>query len=127
VGAALLVVLGANTRARRDEPRPLPSAVEAAVTEALVDLETVADPRLAIIAAYGRMERTLADVGLARAVAEAPREYLGRVAGALEIDPTPLATLTAMFEAAKFSLRQLDATARHRAMTALHALQEQLA
>jgi hypothetical protein len=127
VAGAVVFVVGAKARPRPDAGRPLPSAVESAVTAALVDLDTIADPRLAIIAAYRRMEQSLAEAGFARTAPEAPREYLGRVASVLEIDPQPLRTLTTLFEAARFSLRQFDATARQRAITALHALQAELA
>jgi hypothetical protein len=125
--AALVVVVGTKTRGRAAGPEPLPSAMGSAVSAALVDLDTVTDPRLAIIAAYRRMEHSLASAGIPRAPAEAPREYLRRVATALEIDPRPLGTLTALFEAAKFSVRQFDASGRRRAITALHALQAELA
>ncbi len=120
---ALLVTVGSRARPNVT----LPSAVESAITAALVDLDAIEDPRLAIIAAYRRMEESLAEAGFPRAAAEAPREYMGRTASALEIDPNPLGTLTTLFETAKFSLRQLDATARQRAITALRALQAQLA
>lgn len=122
-----VLVFVAGARPRRGDERTLPSAVDSAVTAALADLESIADPRLAIIAAYQRMEQCLAEAGFPRAAPEAPREYLGRVASALQIDPKPLGVLTTSFEAAKFSLRQLDAAARERAITALHALQGQLA
>jgi hypothetical protein len=127
LGGALVVVVGAKTHGRPGEPEALPSAMESAVAAALVDLDTVTDPRLAIIAAYRRMEQSLAAAGIPRAAAEAPREYLGRVAGAMEIDPKPLGTLTALFEAAKFSVREFDASGRQRAVTALHDLQAELA
>lgn len=127
VTGVILVIVGASVRPRRGEESMRQSAMESALTAALADLESIDDPRLAIIAAYSRMEQSLADAGFPRATPEAPREYLGRVASALEIDPTPLGTLTSLFEAAKFSLRQLDATARRRAIAALHALQAQLA
>lgn len=127
VAGVLLFVVGVSARPRRGEERTLPSAAESAVTAALIDLDTIADPRLAIIAAYQGMEQRLAEAGLPRAAPEAPREYLGRVASALQVDPTPLGTLTTLFEAAKFSLRQLDDAARQRAITALRALQGQLA
>jgi hypothetical protein len=127
VAGTLMVVTAVRITAHRGEQPTLPSAVESAATAALVDLDTIADPRLAIIAAYRRMEQTLAEAGFARSPPEAPREYLGRVAGALEIDPKPLGTLTGLFEAAKFSLRELDASARQRAIAAVRALQSQLA
>jgi hypothetical protein len=127
VAAVMLAVLAASIRPRRSKQEALPSAVESAVTAALVDLDRIADPRLAIIAAYRRMEHCLAEAGFPRAAPEAPREYLGRVASTLELDPKPLATLTTLFETAKFSLRELDATARERAISALHVLRAQLA
>jgi len=126
VAGVLLVLVAASLRPRRRDQTPR-SAVDSALTAALADLESIDDPRLAIIAAYSRMERSLANAGLPRGAPEAPREYLGRVATALEVDPEPLSTLTALFEAAKFSLRQLDGTARRRAITALRAVQAQLA
>jgi uncharacterized protein DUF4129 len=127
VGGALVVVVAVRTRARPPRRETLTTAVESAVTAALVDLDGVTDPRLAIIAAYERMEQTLAAAGLPRAAAEAPREYLGRVGGALQVDPRPLGTLTSLFEAAKFSVRRFDADARQRAVNALRALQSELA
>jgi hypothetical protein len=127
LGGILVVVVGAKARGRAAGSDPVPLAMESAVTAALVDLDTVTDPRLAIIRAYRRMEQSLAVAGIPRADAEAPREYLGRVAGTLEIDPKPLGTLTALFEAAKFSAREFDASGRRRAITALHALQAELA
>lgn len=127
VAALLLVVVAASLRPRRGRGEALPSAVESAIAAALVDLDTIDDPRLAIIAAYRRMEQTLGEAGFPRAASEAPREYLARVATALELDPKPLGTLTTLFEAAKFSLRRLDATARLRAIAALRTLQADLA
>lgn len=127
VAALLVLVVGASVRPRRHARQALPSAVESAVAAALVDLDTIDDPRLAIIAAYRSMEKALGAAGFPRAAPEAPREYLTRVATTLELDPKPLRTLTTLFEAAKFSLRQLDTTARLRAIAALRALQAELA
>lgn len=127
VAGVLLVVLAASTRPRRSEREPPPSAVDSAVTAALVDLDRITDSRLAIIAAYRRMEHCLAEAGFPRSAPEAPREYLGRVAATLEIDPKPLVILTSLFETAKFSLRDMDASARERAISALNLLRAQLA
>lgn len=127
VAGALVAVVGTSARRRPPGAETLPSAFESALDAALIDLDAIADPRLAIIAAYRRMEESLAGAGFPRAAAEAPREYMGRIASALELEPQPLVALTNLFEAARFSLRQLDAAARGRAMTALRALQAQLA
>ena len=62
-------------RGRSSEQGAARDAVEAAIGA----LDRSADPRSALIAAYAAMERTLAEHGIARSRAEAPREYLQRV------------------------------------------------
>ena len=47
--------------------------------ETLEDLRAEQDPRRAVIAAYGRMERILGNYGMERRPAEAPHEYVSRV------------------------------------------------
>lgn len=133
----LAVLLGGALAAwlllRRARPSDLPAfsslgaGVGAAIALSLEDLESDPDARRAVIAAYRRMEQSLAEAGLPRMASEAPREYLSRTLGALELDPNLLGTLTTLFERARFSLRQIDASVRDQAVTALRALQQELA
>jgi hypothetical protein len=101
-------------------------AVRAAVQASLADLRDDPDARRAVIAAYGRMETTLAAAGLPRSAAEAPREYLTRALGSLELSPGPPRTLTALFERAKFSLLAVDLPLRDDAIGALVAMNHEL-
>ena len=79
VAVAGVVVLWLR-RPRPRRRRPEASAARAAVDAAIGALDAEADPRRAVIAAYGAMQRTLGEHGVARSPAEAPREYLQRVA-----------------------------------------------
>ncbi|HEY6538609.1 MAG TPA: DUF4129 domain-containing protein, partial [Candidatus Dormibacteraeota bacterium] len=60
------------------EPAELPRELTSALDVSLAELEAGGDPRLAVIAAYERMEQVLARVGVPRSAFETPREYLDR-------------------------------------------------
>jgi Domain of unknown function (DUF4129) len=138
--APLLVVLGAGGvafgaflvaegRRRRRLPRDW-NAVEAlsdVLDETLDDLRAETDPRRAVIAAYARMERALAAHGFPRRRFEAPHEYLGRVLGELSGGRLAAARLTALFERARFSPHEIDASMKAEAIDAIESLQADLA
>jgi len=94
-------------------------AARAAVEAALEPLREPADPRAAVIEAYARMERVLAERELARRTPEAPREYLGRVLRAQGMPERSLAALTALFEEARFSVHPIPDSAPRRALSEL--------
>ena len=96
-----------------------------ALDEAIDDLRRDPDPRRAVIAAYARMEQALTVFGLARKPAEAPYEYLHRVAKELEAE-APIEALTELFEVAKFSEHSVDETMRGRAIDALTAVRAEV-
>ncbi len=102
------------------------NATSAAVQAALSALESTADPRSAVIAAYAAMERTLAAHGLGRSPAEAPREYLRRVLVASSATHQEATTLTASFEEARFSLHPITEQIRDRALAALTSMRRRL-
>lgn len=115
---------------RATEMSPVPSLAPTmadAIGRSLQDLETDPDARRAIIAAYGRMEESLADAGLPRTASETAREYLSRGLISLELSPSTIGTLTTLFERAKFSLRPVDLHLRDEAIAALRGLQQELA
>ena len=105
--------------------RPTPMA--AAVQEAIVALDSVEDPRAAVIAAYGAMQQTLAAYGVPRQPAEAPREYLGRLLRASAASEQDARTLTGLFEEARFSTHSISAPIRHQALSALSAIRATIA
>lgn len=128
-GAVLLVVAYRGRLGRGGEPlRDLEAAAALgeAVEASLDDLRSEPDPRRAVIAAYRRMEATLADAGLPRRPWEAPREYSGRAHNYLELSAGPLQTLTALFERARFGIGDVGEPLREQAIVALGTLREEL-
>jgi Domain of unknown function (DUF4129) len=115
------------TRRRPGRASAAPAdAVRAAVDASLEDLRVEPDARSAVLAAYTRMESTLAALGLGRRAAEAPREYLARALVSLELSADPPSILTDLFERARFSLRRIDAPLRDEAIAALLELRREL-
>jgi Domain of unknown function (DUF4129) len=110
-----------RSRTLTDEVPRAPAAREA-VEAAIVALDSTRDPRAAVIAAYAAMERTFAAHDLGRLAPEAPREYLRRVASANAASGDPAATITGLFEEARFSTHPIPETARARTLAGLSAL-----
>jgi hypothetical protein len=108
---------------------PAPIAAESvvdALDESLDALLAIPDPRLAIIAAYSSMERSMERVGLPRQRYEAPMEFMARVMGFLTSLTTDFTQLTYLFEIAKFSHHEIDEGMRSDAVLALSRLRVQL-
>ena len=111
--------------------QPLPAetpeqALRSAVVRSLEEVRADPNARRAIIGAYRLMETALDRVGLSRRPAEAPREYLARALGSLELSSAAPRRLTALFERARFSSGEVDLTLRDEAIDALLALQRDL-
>jgi hypothetical protein len=109
-------------------------AAEEAVAESLVemledtldDLRAEVDPRKAVIAAYARLERTLAAHGSARKAAETPDEYLQRILPRLAVDRRSIQRLTDLFTWAKFSQHDVDGGMKEEAIDALTQVRDEL-
>jgi hypothetical protein len=123
----------ADTEPDDDEPAgAVGEAGEAALARRAVDaalepLRDPTDPRSAVIAAYVRMQRVLAERELGRRSPEAPREYLARVLGEGGMPEGSLTTLTEMFEEARFSLHPIPDSAPRRALGELETARSALA
>jgi hypothetical protein len=104
----------------------LAEALEAAVDESLDDLRAEADPRLAVIKAYARLESVLAAHGLPRRPAEAPLEYLRRMLESLSVSPHAARDLTGLFERAKFSQHAVGPEMKEQAIRALETVRDDL-
>jgi Domain of unknown function (DUF4129) len=128
-GVALAAFLIAERRRRRRLPRDwqVAEVLSDVLEETLDDLRAESDPRRAVIAAYVRMERSLAAHGIPRHRFEAPHEYLGRVLGELSGGRLAAARLTALFERARFSPHEIDAGMKAEAIDAIESLQADLA
>ena len=132
LGGLALVALFLAARARRKALGPLRDprlleALEDVLAESLEDLRAERDPRKAVVAAYARLERTLAAYGVPRAPAEAPAEYLARILTELEVSHNSAGRLTALFERAKFSQHEVDVGMKEEAIDALEAARQELA
>jgi hypothetical protein len=132
VGALVLLAVGAAFASRQRGPLPALRRRDAAaelsdvIDETLDDLRREPDVRRAIIAAYARMERTLAARGLPRHRAEAPLEYLERALLHLDASAASVRRLTDLFERAKFSPHEPEPAMKEEAIDALVALRDEL-
>jgi Domain of unknown function (DUF4129) len=130
--AAVVVSIWWSTRLRRPAR---PAEIADTTTEELRDavaqgraaLAGTDDARAAIIACYVAMERSLADRGTARGVADTPDELLARAAAAGTVRGRAAGRLTALFYEARFSTHPLGAGQRDAAAAALDELAAELA
>lgn len=138
-GAAYLLVTLGRRALRRRRPRgglappeaprsdPLPPAVDrlaAQVAEARAVVGRAGSPRNAVVAAWIRLQRSVAVAGLPAAPAETPTEYLARVLAAWEVDRTALDELAELYREARFSdhpIGQRHRAAALRALAVVHA------
>jgi hypothetical protein len=122
---AAVVVSRRKRRAGSADSAEALAGLRQALDDAIEDLRREPDPRRAVVAAYARMEQALSVYGLPRRPAEAPYEYLGRVAKELEAEES-VADLTELFELAKFSEHSVDEAMRGHAIAALSAVRDEV-
>lgn len=128
VGAGVAYALSRRRRdvEADDDHAEVADELSSAIDLALDDLRAERDPRRAVIAAYARLERVLAQHGLPRRPSEAPLEYLSRMLLELEVTPAAVLDLTELFEQAKFSRRLIDTSMKDEAIGALAAVRDDL-
>ncbi len=134
LGAGGIAALAAylSHRARRRALRPLAFEHSLELTlaevlrETLDDLRAQPDPRVAVIAAYARLERTLAAFGMPRRESDAPLEYLERLLVELDVGADHASRLTQLFEHAKFSTRPVGPEMKSEAIELLEAIRADL-
>lgn len=126
LAAAGAIVVTRRRRRLPESPPTAPAEVVQVLDDTLDDLRAEADPRRAVIAAYARMERTLARHELGRQPFEAPFEYLARVLAALRASRSSARRLTDLFERAKFSRHAVAESMKEDAIDALLALRGEL-
>ncbi len=97
-----------------------------AVESGRAALAAIDDARAAIIACYAAMERTLAEHGAARGVADTPDEVLARAVSRGVVRGGAAPRLTALFYEARFSSHPLSAGQRDAAVAALDELAGEL-
>jgi hypothetical protein len=126
---AFTALLLAERRRRSRLPKgwDVVEALSDVLDETLDDLRAESDPRRAVIAAYARMERSLAAHGIPRRRFEAPHEYLRHVLTEVSGGRLAATRLTALFERARFSPHEIDAGMKADAIEAIETLQADLA
>jgi len=96
---------------------------EAAAAESFAESGRIivddADPRRAIVAAYGALLQGLEAAGAPRSPFEAPEEHLQRSLQQLRVPPAPLSAVTRLFLVARFSTHPLGEPERREARDAL--------
>jgi Domain of unknown function (DUF4129) len=122
--AAVVVLLLRGERTATEQPET--RAARAAVHAAIGALDDEVDPRRAVIAAYGAMQRELGEHGVARSPTEAPREYLERALMASPATESEARTLTGLFEEARYSTHPIPERFREAALSALRSMQRRL-
>jgi hypothetical protein len=94
---------------------PLANAVE----DSLEDLQREVDPRTAIIKIYSNFERALAGGGAARRPWQTPIEFMHSALARMPLPPSAVASITRLFELARFSHHRLGAEERDSAWRSL--------
>jgi hypothetical protein len=91
------------------------------------DLRAEPDARAAVIRAWRRFERAVADARAPRAPWQTPAEFRRAVVARLPVPSRPVERLTGLFEVARFSQRPVDAAARDAACDCLDEIVAALA
>ena len=135
VTAVVLVVLGGSVflavvALRREIMDPPSEAPEAelldSVDAGIEDLETIVDPREAVLACYARMQAAVSQAGIRRRVSDTPLELLARLLESHSVPETGARALTDLFQAARFSRQPIDEAMRGRALAAFYEVRSEL-
>ena len=84
------------------------------------------DVRNGIVACWVLLEETASEVGVTRGPAETSTEFVVRFLHTLDVDPRPVAALSALYQEARFSTHDLPDDARARAEQAVRAIDADL-
>jgi len=129
---ALAAIVAVGWRALRTPGRVLRvlrsprTELEAVLDDAMIDAATEADPRRAVLAAWARVERLLAEHDAGRRPHEAPFEYAARAAVAVGLNPGALERLAGLYEWARFSVHEVTSEMRRDALDGLTQVRERL-
>jgi hypothetical protein len=106
--------------------RPPVGELRSVLDDAVRDLTAEPDPRRAVLVAWARVERLLAEHGAGRRPSEAPFEYAARASAEVGLDAAALDRLAGLYEWARFSVHQVTAAMRREALEGLTQVGERL-
>jgi hypothetical protein len=122
-GVALLRVMDSRAPTRaEDSKEDLRDEIDASIE----DLQTIGDPRAAVIACYRRLQRTASDAGVERRASDTPFELLHRLLQRESVPEERARRLTILFEAARFSTATVDDRMRREALDCLIEIRTRL-
>lgn len=125
-GIVALVIWKRVKGAEWEREAELSAALDEVLADTLDDLRAERDPRRAVIATYARLERTFAAHDVPRDPSETPREYVDRALDWLGVSTFAVRRLTQLYERAKFSSHEIDATMKDESIEALAGLRAEL-
>ena len=102
-----------------------PCTLQGAIALGIEDLQHIREPRAAVIACYSRLQTLAEGVG-ARHHSDTPAELMERLLGNTTVTREPVASLTRLFERARFSTHVIDEGMRHAALVALRDVRDGL-
>jgi hypothetical protein len=127
-GVRMLVAKRTRLRLRRPAASPAFAVLPDVATSVSDDAAehraalVAGSPRNAIVACWLRLERSVADAGLQRDLADTSVEFTSRVLGAYSVDRDAIVRLAALYREARFSSHEMDETHRRAALDALDTL-----
>ena len=134
-GAVALLVVGGPVVAWRFARARVPESIRAEafdelllaqVDEGIAELETVRDPRAAVIACYGRLQRLARWSGLEVRASDTSSELLEALSGRSAALEPSAARLVSLFQTARFSAHPMDEADRAEAIAALSEVRDRL-
>jgi hypothetical protein len=132
IALALLATLGGiawfkvGTRPTGRGRDRLAAQLAAELDAGIAALDDIADPRLAVLACYDRMQRAIDVSGLPRRASDTPRETVLRVLEERKVAGPSARRLADLFERARFSPHDVDQRMRSEAIACLRDVRDQL-
>lgn len=122
-GAALFWMFSSQrTPEENADAIPLREAMDAGRT----GLESIADPREAVIACYAQMRRVAVSAGTQLDDSDTPVETLARLLRRHRVSKSSSTRLTELFQKARFSPHQIDESMRREALEALEEVRAEI-
>ena len=122
-GATLFWLFSSQRTLEEDaDAIPLREAMDAGRT----DLESIDDPREAVIACYAQMRRVAVSAGTELDDSDTPVETLARLLQRHRVSESSSTRLTELFQKARFSPHQIDESMRREALVALEDVRAEM-
>jgi hypothetical protein len=122
-GAALFWLFSSQRTPEEDaDAIPLRESMDAG----RIDLESIVDPREAVLACYAQMRRAAVSAGTELDDSDTPVETLARLLQRHRVSKSSSTRLTELFQKARFSPHQIDESMRREALEALEEVRAEM-